>query len=195
MRIARKLVLLCLGVLAAMAFGTSSASAAIAVEVEREGSTHCTTTNPCQVVAHGESHLTLFGFVVSNCEDEFTALINEDGTGHIIDADLLDHTGTGGDCTRIPCNGIGEAQAESEWPILGSEETAPNEGTMDVRFCLDAADDPDGTGTHCTAPIHILERAAHDYEFSTAFTCPNLIRVEGHWLIEGRPIEIEHDGQ
>jgi hypothetical protein len=194
MRIARKLALLLAMAFAAMALAASGASAQEAVEVEHEGGAHCDiSANPCEVTAHGESHLSVFGFIVSNCEDEFTASIGEDGTGHITSATLVDHS-DGGDCTRIPCNGVGESPAEVEWDIDNTRETAVDTGVMDVNFCLDAAGNPNGVGTHCNAPITVRETTGtHNYTFSTGFNCPSGVRVEGTWTAEGTPIEIEHD--
>jgi hypothetical protein len=192
MRIARKLVLLCTMALAAMALAASSASAAEPIEVDNEGAggANC---NPCTVIAGGESHLNLFGIRVSTCADNFTAEIYHNGTGHIAYSNGAHDSG--GTCTRIACNGVGEAAGESEFDILSSEETAANVGTMSVRFCLDTASNPNATGTHCTAPVNVNELATnHRYGFNLHATCAGgAVEVEGAYQTTGgNTIEIVH---
>ncbi|HEX2070757.1 MAG TPA: hypothetical protein VHF90_03795 [Thermoleophilaceae bacterium] len=171
----------------------SSAVAQEPVEVEHEDGAHCNINfNPCTMEAHGESHLSVFGFIISACESHFTTALDEDGTGHVTESHLFDHP-NGGDCPRQPCNGVGEAESEVEWDVTNTRETAADTVVLDRNFCLDASSNPNGSGTHCNAPITITEIAAHSYELVTDFTCPNGVRVESHWAGEGNPIEIEHD--
>jgi hypothetical protein len=195
MRIARKLALLCIMALAAMALAASTASAAPGpVEVDLESSNaHCTLAT-CAAEAHGESRLSLFGFTVSTCDDEFVARFNENGTGHITTQTLINHP-VDGACTRVACNGVGEALAEREWPITNTAETGPNVGTMNVRFCLDTASSPNNAGVHCTLPVNVAEvSGTHMYQLAADFTCPNGVRVQGDWECEApHTIEVEHD--
>jgi hypothetical protein len=194
MRIARKLALLCIMALAAMALAASTASAAPGpVEVDTEsGDVHCTITT-CSAEVHGESRLSLFGFTVSTCDEEFFARFVENGAGQAISQALINHP-VDGACTRVPCNGVGEPLAEREWPISDMRETAPNEGSLSLRFCWDAASNPNATGVHCTVPIHFLEVIGHNYAFRANFTCPNGVLVQGNWFNEvGPAVEVEHD--
>jgi hypothetical protein len=172
-----------------MAFAASTASANTAVEVDHEGGTNC---NPCTVTAAGESHLNLFGIRVSTCADTFTADIFHDGTGHIMYSNGAHDSG--GTCTRIACNGVGEAATEEEFDILSSEEVFGSIAEMTVRFCLDAAPNPDGTGTHCTAPVVVNETANHEYDYGLHAQCAGgLIEVEGDYATTGGDnIEIVH---
>ncbi|HEX2160657.1 MAG TPA: hypothetical protein VHF88_02440 [Thermoleophilaceae bacterium] len=162
------------------------------VELSHEDGPHCDiAANPCIVEAHGESHLSVMGFLVSSCESHFVAELGEDGTGHVTDVDLIDHPNSGV-CTRIPCNGVGESPSEVEWDIANTRETAVNQVTMDRTFCIDASNNPNGTGMHCTAPITITETGTHQYAFSMGFTCPNGGRFESEWAAEGTSVEFEH---
>jgi hypothetical protein len=196
MSILRKLALLSVMALAAMAFSATSASAT-PLEVQHESTgVHCgfTPNTDCNVHAQGEDSLEIFGITLSTCQTEFNAEIFEDGTGWI-HANFQDHP-TDGDCTRIECNGVNEPIEEAEFEILSGadapEETGTNAGTMVVRFCLDDTSNPDETGIHCTAPVTVLEPTLHDYNFRLNHVCPNLVHVIGDYTIEGSPIEIEH---
>ncbi|HEX2070756.1 MAG TPA: hypothetical protein VHF90_03790 [Thermoleophilaceae bacterium] len=176
----------------AMAFGTSAASAQTPVELEHEGGAHCRSSDPCDVAVHGEVHLSLFGFIVSDCEEEMSLEFGEDGSGHVVGGTLSDHS-DGGDCTRARCNGVGEQPEEAEWDVINSREVAPNQVIMEVATCLDAADSPNDTGTHCNVPMNVVEaEGTHSYLWSTNFQCPSLVRIEGIWNAEETPIEIEH---
>jgi len=195
MRIARKLALLTVMALAAMAFAASSASADSSVTVNDEQTgDQC---DPCLVHAVGESSLTAFHFIrISQCEDEFVAAIESDGSGVIHDYTNVDDGGPG--CTRQNCNEIApipnEEIGESEWPI-SSEETGPNAGEMEIDFCLDDDSDPDALGTHCLADVAVTESTTveHHYSFAVNQECttPSApVRVTGNWETEG-PIATE----
>jgi hypothetical protein len=140
----------------------------------------------------GEAHLNIFGIRVSGCAVVHEWEIYHDGTGHIGYSN--GQHDSGGTCTRIACNGVGEAHSEAEFDILQSEESAPNTTTATYRFCLDAAANPDGTGTHCTGPIDIVEGGDHLYGFSLHTPCAGgIIEIEGDWdMADGDAIEITH---
>ncbi|HEX2070755.1 MAG TPA: hypothetical protein VHF90_03785 [Thermoleophilaceae bacterium] len=192
MRTAHKCLLPCLTALAILALTAPDVSAQTPVELEHEGGAHCNSSNPCEVDIHGESHVSVLTFIVSQCVDEMFLEFGEDGTGHIVGGTLLDHP-AGFDCTRVPCNGRGERLQEVEWDILNTVEVAPNEVLMTIAMCLDAVGDPDGTGAHCNFTMHMSEApGTHAYLFGANFQCPNSIRIEGNWNAEGSPIEVEH---
>ncbi|HEX2160658.1 MAG TPA: hypothetical protein VHF88_02445 [Thermoleophilaceae bacterium] len=193
MSVAVKIPPLCAAALASITLA-SSAWAQEPVALEHEGGAHCDiSTNPCQLTAHGEWHISSFGFIIFICEDEFTAQLGEDGKGHTTSATIFDHS-DGGDCPRVPCNGVGESSAEVEWDIVNARETAPGETTFDRNLCIDAQGSPNATGTHCSTPMSLREtQGTHHYSLSMAYTCPNGIRLEGDWAVEGTPIEVAHD--
>jgi hypothetical protein len=111
MRIVRKVALLCLVAIAAMAFATSTAFAVEVVTVHNEETGAA--CNPCEPHVVGETRFDAFHTVaISSCKDEFRASINDNNTGHII------HNSTGTDsaspgCTREQCttNGV-----KDPWP-------------------------------------------------------------------------------
>lgn len=202
MRLTRKLALLTTMALAAMALAATNATAQeSAVEVLDEASlTHCNPTAKeptCDAIhAVGSSELrghTIFGEILaSQCNDEFTAQINEDGTGHIYQISL-----TGANCERQPCTTAGE----DEWPITGAGETGPNVGHMHVDFCLRNPDN--GNEHHCHIEVQVSEPSLHHYTISantgtdveTGTDCPENSEVVGSWETEESPaqeIEIVH---
>ncbi|HEX2160656.1 MAG TPA: hypothetical protein VHF88_02435 [Thermoleophilaceae bacterium] len=189
-----KVMLLLAFAIVAFALPTSYASSQEPVEVTAEGSDHCSLIiNYCPLELHGESHMSIFGFIISNCEDEFLLELDENGTGFVALAFMDDHS-DGGDCTRVRCNGVSEPQSEIEWRITNVRESQLERVLMDVDFCLDAEGNPDGPGTHCNAPLLVSETTGtHQYRFFTSYTCPNGVRIEGSWLPEGSPVEYEHD--
>ena len=97
------------------------------------------------------------------------------------------------------CNGVGEAAAESEWP-LQAEEAGPSQEALDLRFCLDTKSNPDGPGYHCNIEADISNLGNlgnlgnHHYEISLVDeSCVNGLRiVNGTWDIQSSPIGIEH---
>lgn len=171
-------------------FSASTASATLAIEITHEGGTNC---NPCVSTAAGESHLNLFGVRVSTCADSFTDEIYHDGTGHVAYTNSAHDSG--GTCTRTACNGVGEAPGESEFDIFGWEEILANVLRKFVRICLDTTNNPNATGTHCTAPVDVSELATnHRYRYDIHATCAGgLIEVEGSYAeTGGEVIEIIH---
>lgn len=183
MRIARKLTLLCAMAIAAIAMTASTASAqAVEVSHEHEDETleHCTELDPCTVVAHSESVTTVdghaFGFeqVQSQCFDEFTGQVFEDGSGAIHQQNL-----TGPDCVKQACTTAGE----TEWPAQLSEASAGEEN-MEIEFCLENLDGSDPL--HCTIDVHVELIDHHNAEFSADdVPCHGsgepAAEVTGHW--------------
>jgi hypothetical protein len=190
MRFLFTLFRLCFLALAAMAIAASTASASSAVEFDHESTgANC---NPCQVTVSGEWHLNLFGIRVMTCADTLAMEIYHNGTGHIAYANGAHDSGT---CTRRACNGVGEAAGEAEFDIISTEETTPGSNTMTERFCLDTVSNPNATGTHCTAPIDVVELATnHLYRFDLHATCAGgIVEVEAAWATTGGDsIEISH---
>ena len=190
MRLAHKLLLLSTAVLAAAALNATTASATGPVEVHDELGNHC---NPCVIDLVGESQITFTsGNPMSTCEDELTAEVYEDGSGHVTDYHNDDnHNGL--PCTVQNCYGVGEAAAESEWP-LQIEESAPGQEALDLRFCFDVKTNPNGTGGHCDGHANIDDLGNHHYEISMVNqSCLGGARiVNADWEIQSSPIEIEH---
>jgi hypothetical protein len=167
-----------------LAVGVSPAAASEPVEFGYEEAGLPVNCNPCTMVVGGESHINFIGVRVSTCQDTLTFEIYHNGTGHITyNSGAHD---SGGACTRRACNGIGEDVDEPEFNILGSEETFPDQVTMDVRFCLDTVSNPNATGTHCTAPIAASRLVSHHYVLVNSFNCVgSLYLVETSWHVTG----------
>lgn len=193
MRTLRKVVLLCGVAVVAIAFGAPTASASTPIEVVNEATgEHC---NPCVVELEGESHLNLLGGRVSTCEDHLVAVLNENGTGIIeLTSETHHHPTAPSSCTRIPCNGVGEAPEEHNLEIESAEEVAPDKSLLEVHLCLEAASNPNGTGTHCHADVMATDLGSHEYHLTMHSTCLNsLIELEGEWTATGGdPIELTH---
>jgi hypothetical protein len=195
MRLARKLVLLVAMALAAMALTAGAANAQEEpVEVTDEV-THCSlNTANCAVHVEGTSslQLVLFGVnqgVISACTDEFVAQLGENGAGNI--TSYTNNAGPSSPCTRIKCNEVGE-----DWPITNTGEytgAQADEGHLTVRFCLDAADNPGGAGTHCNAEIQVENHGNHKYGFRAnnvhCVLIPGVAEVylNGTWESEATP--------
>jgi hypothetical protein len=134
MRIARKLTLIAFAVVAAMAFAASSASAQ-AVEVQQEGGPHCPavtspTSGGCHLSAVSDDVISLeaFGSLVSACNNDYEARIDEDGHGYLTDQNL-----TGPSCTTPPCvtNGV-----KNPWEIEVYEDAGTK---LEARFCVESS--------------------------------------------------------
>jgi hypothetical protein len=140
----------------------------------------------------GETHLNSFGIRVTTCSVNLDWEINHDGTGHVFYSNGSHDSG--GFCTRVACNGVGESADEGEFDILSTEETAPDTATASYRYCLDHASNPNSTGTHCTVPFDIAELASHSYAFSIHAHCAGgILETEGVWEVSGGDqIEITH---
>jgi len=178
MRIARKILLLALTVVAAMAFAASTASAQeTPVEFEHENGDPC---SPCLVHIEGESHIrdrTQPGApIVSGCHDEFNATLWHDSSGEL-EWHGEDHEPVGIGCNTINCTLV---PGEEHWTITDVGETAADTVHMTVRFCLN--------NLHCNAEVPATETHHHHYEFSMHQLCFGGAReVEGLWETEVDP--------
>jgi hypothetical protein len=185
MRIARKLALLCLVAIAAMAFAASTASADEAITVSNEETGAA--CNPCVLHVVGESRLDAFHVVaVSSCRDEFKATILNNGTGSIF------HDGTGTDsaspgCTREQCEN--DDGTEEPWNFR-SEEIGPNTVELNVAFCLSPVD-MSAKGHCANLIIPVTEEGTapedHRYMFDVNTECTisgTPVEIEGHWDAE-----------
>ena len=201
MRLARKLALLTAATTVALALAASTASAQEGpVEFVNEvSSVHCdVNAGNCEHHMVGTHIFTLHQFgsesIVSTCNDEFVLALGEDGNGFV---DIYENdAATSGACTRIACNGIGEAASEVNWPITNTGEyTGPQagEGHTRIRFCFDAKATPNNVGVHCTMELDIVKHATHKYALdAVGEECPisgmNVwIEVDGTWESEAMP--------
>jgi len=196
MRLARKLVLVTAMALTAMAMfaGAASAQEQSVTVVNEPSGVPCSGAgagNNCEVHVQGSSVLQqhIFGSEsqASACTDEFVAEMQSNGSGVITQYTNVNVPA----CTRVMCNGVGEAAGENRWPITSAGEYAEiaNNGHMTVRFCLDTRTDPNGGGTHCTVEIQIDEHANHRYGFAVSdWRCPIFFGVNaeltGSWESE-----------
>jgi hypothetical protein len=184
MRIARKLALLCLVALAAMAFAAATpyANEALTVTNEEAGAA----CNTCIMHVVGESRLDAFHVVaVSNCRDEFRVAINGAGIGSTI------HNSTGTDsaspgCTREQCETGG---IKNPW-IFTSEEIAQDVAEMNVGFCLSPVGDMASRDGCTNLPVDVTEEGVtddHRYMFDVNRECTIggiPVEIEGHWDAE-----------
>jgi len=181
MRIARKILLLALTALAAMALAASTASAQTPVEFEDEAGNDC---DPCLVHIEGEAHIrdrTQVGApIVSECHDEFDATLYHDTTGEIEwHGEIDDPIGPG--CNTRNCDPVVVDPAEEHWPISNVGEIATDTVLMSIRFCLN--------NLHCNGVnIPAVETHHHHYEFTMHQRCFQGAReIEGHWETEVDP--------
>jgi hypothetical protein len=165
MRIGSGLViaLACVVALVATALAAGSASAAYPVEVRSEADgTPC---NPCEILIEGESQAYVENplILVSTCEDTFEAEIYADGSGHVTTHTGTGHPGFGGQCLVAKCNGVGEPAAETEWPF--QVEEVGNDIALEMRFCLDASLNVNGTGGHCDLEANIEAEIGGEHHY------------------------------
>ncbi len=212
MRLSRKLVLIAATALAAMAMAAGSASAQeepVNVFNEPSGTPCSFAAGNCFHHVVGVSVLTTHVFgaesQASGCNDEFVARLDANGTGTI---PTYTNDAPTFPCTRIKCNGVGEAPAEATWPVTNTGEYTAASQTLDghltVRLCLDHVLDPNSIGVHCTAEIDFDATATHRYRFTAVNEhCPLGIpgvelEIDGTWNTEATPgpgqahIEIVH---
>lgn len=185
--------MLCGMALASIALGPSAAYGTTPVELINE-STHVQ-CDPCTIEVEGEAHLNLFGGRVSSCEVHLVIALDEDGTGSSEYTNENHHDPPPpAPCTRIACNGVGEAAGEHTWDITGTEEDGPGHSEMVLQLCLDAASNPNGTGTHCVGDVIVTDIGSHGYLFTRHHQClGGLIELESEWTITGGdPLEIVH---
>lgn len=203
MRPARKLFLLFAMALAAMALTAGTANAQEeAVEVTNEVE-HCDLgAANCEHHFVGSHSLALyfndmFVQLISACNDEFLATLNEDGSGFIYGGDYENDAPTSQTCTRIQCNDTGE----EDWPITNPGEytgSQTEEGHFDMRICLDLESDPGGPGTHCDWELQIHNHGNHKYGFEADdVRCPLgagiEVGIDGEWESEASLDEDETD--
>jgi hypothetical protein len=160
------------------------------IEVHETGA-HC---DPCEIHLTGESQIAVSPIgVISACEDELTAEIYEDGTGHITDLTSQDHATIS--CITQNCNGVGEAAGETEWPTQ-IEESGPSSEEVPFRLCLDSKANPNGTAFHCDVAAELVSGGNHEYEIVLDDeSCNGSLLVSAQWEVEGTPIEVEHSGE
>ena len=201
MCLARKLALLTAVTIAAITLVAGHASAQEEpVEVDNEPTgLHCALAAAnCEHHISGQSVLTLHQFesesVVSQCNDEFLATFDEDGSGFI--GTYENDAPVSNLCTRVKCDDTGEEL----WPITRAGEytgTQTEEGHMSLEICLDNKATPGSAGTHCTIELAIQNLGNHHYGFSaTNAECPIVgmlvwLEVDGSWESEALPHELE----
>jgi hypothetical protein len=200
MRRARKFFLLAVMTVTAMTFTPGTANAQEEpVEVTNEVS-HCSlSVANCVLHFQGSWHIRLFLLgadqgIVTSCNDEFIALLSENGSGNI--TSYTTNAIPGGPCTRIKCNDTGE-----NWPITNTGEytgAQADEGHLTVRICLDNIDNPGGVGTHCNLELQTQNHGNHKYGFrANNVVCtiiPDIaeVRFNGTWESEASPLEVGH---
>jgi hypothetical protein len=201
MRIARKLTLLALTAVAAMALAVPQ-SFAQNVEVEDISGGHCPAVTPtahsvsggCAVVAHSTSPILLmahlnptFEVLASSCDYEFTGHVGGDGTGFITGQTL-----TGDDCTTPPCN-EGGAVSQALWPF-GLRENAPASETLDLTLCIVNS----AVGyINCQIDLDVVGSVGNYSLEAQDERCQNIVgypnfEIHGHWAVEDQTIEIHH---
>ena len=189
MRIARKLTLLLAMAIAAMAFAAANASALEPVTVVHEGGpTPGADCDPCTIHVVGESSLRAVHMVpISNCQDEFIADINADGSGEVTRWIGVDHP-VDGPCTREQCEGDPDPETFAHWPFT-MEEVGLNEVQLNATFCLTGRGTDHSIESGCTVPVHVTEEVSqnHHYFFDLFHECTingTAIEVAGNWETE-----------
>jgi hypothetical protein len=182
MRIARKLMLLAVVAVAAMAFTASSASA-VGVNDEASGEPcsavsnthHGDGTGGCQIHATSVTPIELatsLGMIL--CDNEFEARVDGAGEGYIYGQTLTNCQGG----TVVPC---AESGVVDNWVVhLNAEDS------MEATFCVTAFGFINVT---CHLPSVTVAQAAHDdVTFSVSHTqkCEgsSTQSVEGTWVAE-----------
>lgn len=194
----RKLLLLAMIALAAMAIGAPTTSGQVAEDHEtleitnEETGLHCPAVNPdhtvdsgCLVHASSEAGVILrkhvFGIesTITTCNVEAWGRVNEDAEGYALHIQL-----SGAGCQRQPCKPAGGGEP-NEWPAHGDEAhsvdpprgetgTVPigtKDEIMTITFCIE----PIGGGTDETCEIDapVAETAiSHQYEFGQVAELP-----------------------
>jgi hypothetical protein len=215
MRFARRLFVLAVAAVAAMAFA-SPALAQTEVEVSTEpGAEHC----PAVTMAgegHGISggclmHATSVGQVVffnggspiMACSSEFEARVDEFGHGYI-----YDQVFTGPQCIIEPCTEdppTDNEQEEWEFQIDEPNGSSAESERLTFAFCISPVGDM-ATKVRCELEIGTTDLDDHDYRFATSqgatgTAChpPNPFSLRGVWDLEygddheGEVVEIHHE--
>jgi hypothetical protein len=189
----RTLLLATATTLAALALTTTAANAASPVEASVEEGEHCDiAVQNCEIVLHSTqepimtAHLFGFEFEQGECEDEFTAYLDESGSGQIRNQIITQHTGD--TCGRTACGSLPPGPADP-WSFTMEEDTAGEE-TMRVVFCFENLPNHDNE-TYCTVDVHVTTDH-HSTELSTEGPDGDGQRCEqnpiteflGHWIAE-----------
>ncbi len=230
MRYLRKGFLVAVMAAVAAALMISTASAQESLEVSREPAggavdTHCEaagilyhrpSAGNCTILAETESgdgivffqHTGTSEVLLTECNNEFEAIFNEDGVGAIYNQLMGPEAG---DCAREPCDeglNLSNPHVNFVWPAEFSEPVGGvNQERLEVDFCLyahNAAPGSEGSpGVICNVVLNVTH-FNHAFEFSTAAhdglgnggtPCTGLpIELEGHWLsrwTDSHPASIE----
>jgi hypothetical protein len=152
MKFTIRTILLWITAVIAMAFTASSASATNAVTVtnETEGTTCGTTIPTCSILVEGESTMSVESTMtpVSFCEDTLEATINTNGTGAVTTLTNANHP-SGGNCITEKCDGEIELPEEAQWPF-SIERDGINLYALNFVFCFDVKPtEPSALGAHC----------------------------------------------
>ena len=200
----RKLLMVAMTAVAALAFSASAASAQT-VEVENETTgLHCSNFTmvghdpvgascTVQAVSVGTAnlyqHTGVSEVLFSQCNNNFEAAFNEAGAGFIYNQVLTPEAGA---CGREPCDEAAPSHENLAWPAQLSE--GPNGLQLEVTFCLRAHtfnDSLEGTaGTPCHVIVDVATDAGHGFAVSTngQRPCRNLpIELEGNWVTQQTP--------
>lgn len=180
MRLARKLFLLAVTAVAALALTASAASAQLTVSEEHTaGNQACTAVNKvghvvtggCHIEVVSTEHIPLVAFVpqrvvLSNCNVHLEARINATGGGWVTAAVLTDEVPPASPpCTRAPCD---EANGTFRpWPLQIVEHAAGDE-EVEATFCLRLGNlfggAPGDPGSQCEVHLEYTQTASHDIE-------------------------------
>ncbi len=200
MRLARTIALLAMSAIAGLAFAANASAQDFEITNEANG-LHCpavtlsgtTVSGGCVVEAHSEGTVELAGHQfgielhVDDCLNEFTARLNEDGSGYLTNQVL-----SGEGCTTTPCLEGGNV---APWPGTGIE--ASGQKLLRIQFCVVNA----GTTRNCefdvpfTANGHAYEFLANDLNGHTGGIFTARCELTGHWLTEAdspNRVEIAH---
>jgi hypothetical protein len=209
MRPPQALLLATAATLAAMAFMATSAFAQSIEVVDETNGGHCsdvsrgaghTVSGGCLVHLTSEDSFLTFDHdgtsevQTSSCANEYTAHIDEDGTGYIPTSDAS-ISGPRPPCVVTPCDEdtLG-AHPELEWPISGLFEYGGGLEGMLYTFCIRGSVPQESQGnTLCTVIADIVQ-TGHQQELSaTEEPCfeNSVHEITGHWLTEAVPVGSE----
>jgi len=212
MRFARKLTLLATMAIAALALAAPSAFGQ-SLEITNEATgAHCgsltvgthSVSGGCQVNAVSETmsngddvvlrqHIFGIESTVTECTNQFTANLNEDGEGYLTNQVL-----GGAACSREPCNEEASGGAQDPWHGTGREDDTGS--WLRSVFCV--TQDNQHSNINCTVDVPFSEVGDHNYEFGHAngtempgigtagFRC----ELQGHWANTGATsgVEVTH---
>jgi hypothetical protein len=172
---------------------TMAASSASAQEVEISNEPteeHCSVAlENCIIETHGEDptaiirHFNGVEQPTGVCNDEFDAVLDEDGEGYMQNQQIH-----GSSCFKRPCDASApEAGNGQTWPIHIEEE----DGNLflHVRFCIESDAAP-GVDQFCSLEIPFVETETHHYELTAVdLPCAEAVggarnELTGHWVTE-----------